>query len=458
MKNLLLFLILFFSVSCLFSQDYGEMRRDMDAAFQDYMYTLGKDGFYDSKAQEKLEKFEMLKARLEKATSQLEDNTESQKNVKPQSWIRKVINNFKTNYYKKKAINLGKKINKAISNNQDTGKFEAELDKIYSKLYSLNYPDTDDNHVVVISPEIITTPVSSTPTAPAGNFPVDYSRIKKIDFFLSKSISLDKYDVEMILIEFLNFKKHTSRSAMILDFQKANGISKTGQIDDKTKKALIEHLKMIKAAEEKWGSGNELTKNTLPFDKMLNISSSAMTSLPAVSDKNGNRINSSNVLSALVNAESSYIHRKKSGFTVSKYAQGNCGAIGFTQLMPFTAKSLGVNPYDPEDNMRGGARYLNGNFKKMAKYGGSNIDILSKSIAGYNCGPNRNAFKENSWDSIVSGSKVPSESILYTIKIKSTMSMKISNAEKKWMVSHGYQSILIKNGYLNELKRDGYVQ
>ncbi len=40
------------------------------------------------------------------------------------------------------------------------------------------------------------------------------------------------------------------------------------------------------------------------------------------------------------------------------YAVSGAGAIGYTQLMPNTAASLGVNPWDPAANVYGGANYL----------------------------------------------------------------------------------------------------
>lgn len=60
-------------------------------------------------------------------------------------------------------------------------------------------------------------------------------------------------------------------------------------------------------------------------------------------------------------------------------AVSEAGAIGFSQLMPATAKDLGVDPYDPEDNLRGGARYLK---QQMDKY-----DSVPLALAAYNAGP-----------------------------------------------------------------------
>ena len=58
------------------------------------------------------------------------------------------------------------------------------------------------------------------------------------------------------------------------------------------------------------------------------------------------------------------------------------GAIGLAQLMPATARDLGVNPSDPTQNLVGGARYLR---QLLDSFDGN----VEKALAAYNAGPAR---------------------------------------------------------------------
>lgn len=61
-------------------------------------------------------------------------------------------------------------------------------------------------------------------------------------------------------------------------------------------------------------------------------------------------------------------------------AVSRCGATGIMQLMPSTAASLGVlNPYDAEQNIMGGAKYLS---SLLSKYNGD----IKLTLAAYNAG------------------------------------------------------------------------
>lgn len=116
----------------------------------------------------------------------------------------------------------------------------------------------------------------------------------------------------------------------------------------------------------------EMFKPLSPFGAGMSIRSTAPREIrdmiKSVADETGI---DADLFDALVAQESSY----------NPLARSRAGAMGLTQLMPGTARELGVtNPFDPLENLRGGARYLK---QLLEQFGGDR----RLALAAYNAGP-----------------------------------------------------------------------
>lgn len=98
------------------------------------------------------------------------------------------------------------------------------------------------------------------------------------------------------------------------------------------------------------------------------------------------------LLAALVWTESSFVPT----------AVSPVGALGLGQLMPGTAAGLGVDPLDPDDNLRGAARYLRAQVRRFGS--------VELGLAAYNAGPRR---------VVEAGNAIPAiaETQLYVVRV-----------------------------------------
>ncbi|MBQ8697815.1 MAG: lytic transglycosylase domain-containing protein [Schwartzia sp.] len=76
------------------------------------------------------------------------------------------------------------------------------------------------------------------------------------------------------------------------------------------------------------------------------------------------------------------VMQAESAFNIN-VGYSRAGAIGLMQLMPDTAEMIGVNPYDPLENVVGGASYLRTQLNNFSGWGEHGV---AYAIAAYNAG------------------------------------------------------------------------
>lgn len=163
-------------------------------------------------------------------------------------------------------------------------------------------------------------------------------------------------------------KLNTQLSNMMYEYQ--NSIRQL-EIQAQTNAFEIQALAAAGGATTTSVQGTSLKTNNTTGNKITSNLDGSTAQIDALIEKYANEAGlDPNFVKAVVKAES--------GFNPN--ATSSCGAQGLMQLMPATARSLGVsNAYDPEQNIKGGVKYLKQMYDKYQSY-----DLA---LAAYNAGP-----------------------------------------------------------------------
>lgn len=135
--------------------------------------------------------------------------------------------------------------------------------------------------------------------------------------------------------------------------------------------SALELQSLTAGASSTGGLTTTNTNSTTTSGKITSNLDGSTAQIDALIEKYANEAGlDPNFVKAVVKAESSF----------NPNATSSCGAQGLMQLMPSTAASLGVtDAYDPEQNIKGGVKYLKQMYEKFGSY-----DLA---LAAYNAGP-----------------------------------------------------------------------
>ncbi|NLF97224.1 MAG: lytic transglycosylase domain-containing protein [Candidatus Riflebacteria bacterium] len=175
-------------------------------------------------------------------------------------------------------------------------------------------------------------------------------------------------------------------------------------------------------------TGQAINSKSPDFNKWLDDAVAKYASqwaFPDVTNKYGKKVSKEEFMKAIIYIESSGVHRNSSGKLTTSY----CGAMGFMQLMPNTARGLGVDATDPAQNLLGGAKYFKEVFSSRYVGKKSGLDKLVMAGCAYNMGPYSTKLAGSFADMV----KARTGAVGYGLKVKMCLGIALTDLERTYV-------------------------
>ena len=222
-------------------------------------------------------------------------------------------------------------------------------------------------------PSVVNPPVPRVTSQPSQTSSPSKSRLSDRNPIMKLSIKgpqdIGQAEAEIILkgIGLMTSRRGFQKSLQGLYKGSTYKSNPNAKLDNKMKGFLFNEYRLMRKALEKYSDKPNISQSATPklYQQWMQKASMELKALGSQRERYA-------LLKSLMTQESGRTHWRN--FVP---VMGYTADIGFGQFLPATAKSININPYDPEENMRGIAIYLN----KLIKNKG-----LRNGLAAYNGG------------------------------------------------------------------------